>query len=491
MKNEIRLFRILIEYSSLVMIEADPKVENPEEAQPTVQTWVDRHFSYNALIVLFFCMNLLNYMERVVVSGSSEKILEFIRRTVPSHENTYFGALTSGFICGFSIASVLFGYWVTKWDPFKVVSVGLICWFVAAIMSGLAPNYWVLLLARMISGVGEAAFQIVVPSYINEKSPKDKLGSSMALLYAAISIGTALGFMLSGWVSQYYSWRYMYLFAAPLMLPAIIIVYFITYTPKATENDKTTFAGATCALLKMPLFILSFLAEAADVFVCGAYLAFGNQLLIHIGFFDDEATSSLVYGALCCGAGVVGSILGGWALNRYGVKETDSQAKSLLCFSKHFFVCAVISGVFCSFTAFLVHQRTVFLIFFFLGFVGIFMSNISWTLVVLNTAPPLVRPMAMAVATVFYHLCGDVPAPVITGRFLDAWLHWAGENEHRRWLAYLYTHWFILSALIFFILFTLFICILAKRKWKKEEDKDKGEMGESLLGEYPPVVVNE
>jgi len=77
-----------------------------------------------------------------------------------SVENTYFGALTSGFICGFSIASVLFGYWVTKWDPFKVVSVGLICWFLAAIMSGLAPNYWVLLIARMISGVGEAAFQI-------------------------------------------------------------------------------------------------------------------------------------------------------------------------------------------------------------------------------------------------------------------------------------------------------------------------------------------
>lgn len=458
------------------MAETTAGVEWAADTASESQTWVDRHFSYNALVALFFSMNMLNYMERVVTSGSSEKILEFIRSTLPSHENTYFGALTSGFICGFSIASIVFGYWVTKWAPFKVVSVGLSCWLLAALLSGLAPNYWVLLVARMISGVGEAAFQIVVPSYINEKSPKEKLGSSMAWLYAAISIGTALGFMLSGWVSQNYSWRYMYLFAAPLMLPAIVIVYFISFSPmQSSEQEKTTFAGATCALLKMPLFILAFLAEAAAVYVCGAYLAFGNQLLIHIGFFEDEATSSLVYGALCCGAGVVGSVLGGWALNRYGVKEKDSQATALLCFSKHFFISALISGICCGCTAFLVHHRTLFLLFFFLGFVGIFMSNPSWTLIILNAAPPLVRPMAMAVATVFYHLCGDVPAPVVTGRFLDACLHWAGENEHRRWLAYLYTHWFIMTAFILFVVFTLFIAFLAKRRVRKGENGENGE----------------
>ena len=287
-----------------------PTASEESKTENTQQSWVDRKCSYQGLLALFFFMNLLNYLERVVISGSSEKILEFVRKSVPTHENTFFGALTSVFICGFSIASILFGYYVTLFPPFRVVSFGLLCWFCASIASGLAPNYWVLLVARMLSGVGEAAFQIVIPAYINEVSPKEKLGSSMALLYAAISIGTAIGFMLSGWVSQYYSWRLLYLCVAPLMLPAIIILYFVSYEPSKKSEEKMLFVQATWSLLKSPMFICSFLAEAAGVYLCGAYLAFGNQLLLHLGFFTDEAVSSLVYGAICCLAGIVGSVVG-------------------------------------------------------------------------------------------------------------------------------------------------------------------------------------
>ena len=82
---------------------------------------VERRMTPNGFLFLFFIMNTLNYMERVVVSGSSEKILEFIRESIPTHANTYFGALTSIFIGGYSIASIVFGYYVTRVRPFRVV----------------------------------------------------------------------------------------------------------------------------------------------------------------------------------------------------------------------------------------------------------------------------------------------------------------------------------------------------------------------------------
>ena len=50
---------------------------------------VERRMTPNGFLFLFFIMNTLNYMERVVVSGSSEKILEFIRESVSTHVNTY------------------------------------------------------------------------------------------------------------------------------------------------------------------------------------------------------------------------------------------------------------------------------------------------------------------------------------------------------------------------------------------------------------------
>ena len=445
-----------------------PTASEESKTENTQQSWVDRKCSYQGLLALFFFMNLLNYLERVVISGSSEKILEFVRKSVPTHENTFFGALTSVFICGFSIASILFGYYVTLFPPFRVVSFGLLCWFCASIASGLAPNYWVLLVARMLSGVGEAAFQIVIPAYINEVSPKEKLGSSMALLYAAISIGTAIGFMLSGWVSKYYSWRLLYLCVAPLMLPAIIILYFVSYEPSKKSEEKMLFVQATWSLLKSPMFICSFLAEAAGVYLCGAYLAFGNQLLLHLGFFTDEAVSSLVYGAICCLAGIVGSVVGGWTLNRMGVDESFSQTHCLYCYSKHFLICGIFCTVFFSFTVFSVRHHLVFFVAFFFGFTSLFASNPSWTLIVLNSAAPFVRPMALGVATVFYHIFGDVPAPVIVGRFLDLCLHRAGSNPHKQWMSYLYTHWFILLSVIALLFMALCIFGLVRKDYVKE-----------------------
>ena len=453
------------------MMEEEARVKLDTEGNSIQkQSWIDKHVSYTTLLFIFFFANTITYLERVVISGSSEKILEFVRKSIPTHENTYFGALSSAFILGYSVTSVIFGYWVTRKPPFKVTSFGLICWLIASLMSGLAPNYWVLLIARMISGVGEASFHIVVPSYINDTSPRSMLGTSMALLYAGTPIGTALGFILSGWVSQNYSWRYMYLFVAPLMLPLIIIINSISFTPKRDENDKMTFMQATWTLLKKPLFIFACITAAAGIYLCGSYLAFGNQLLIHLGFFDNEAISSLAYGTVCCVAGVVGSWLGGWALNRFGVKETDTPATTMVIFSKHLMVCASICFLFCGLTALVVHSRVLFLLFFFFGFTGIFMSNPSWNLIVLNAAPPLVRPMAIAVSILFNHIFGDVPGPILTGRFLDACLRWAGGDEHRKWLSYVFTHLFILLSLIIVVSAATIVLCITKKAYRKEQE---------------------
>ena len=258
--------------TALVLSETVPSVPEKEKKE----SCIDRTFTFKRLVYLFFVINMLNYAERVVLGGSSTKILEFIRQSIKGNEHTYYGALASAFIIGFSIASVILGYYVTQYPPFRVVSFGLVCWLIAAMGSGLSPNYWFLLVFRLISGVGEAAFQIVIPSYINDYSPKEYLGTAMAWYYAAIPIGTAVGFMGSGYISTYFSWRWSFLGVAPLVIPAIIVLYYINYTQEQDKELKS-FIQTTVELIKAPVFIFAFLGEAFNVFVVAAYTGFGNQ----------------------------------------------------------------------------------------------------------------------------------------------------------------------------------------------------------------------
>lgn len=54
--------------------------------------------------------------------------------------------------------------------------VPLVCyrsiWCCAVALSGIAPNLPVLFIARILSGVGEASFQTVIPPYIDDTAPK-------------------------------------------------------------------------------------------------------------------------------------------------------------------------------------------------------------------------------------------------------------------------------------------------------------------------------
>lgn len=90
----------------------------------------------------------------------------------------------------------------------------------------------------------------------------------------------------------------------------------------------------------------------------------------------------------------------------------------------------------CVTAALCIGNRTLFLLFVFLGCIAIFATNPSWTLVVLNTAPESIRSLAVGIGTTLYHILGDVPAPILIGGLLDSWVQKAGSDETKRYIAY-------------------------------------------------------
>ena len=74
--------------------------------------------------------------------------------------------------------------------------------------------------------------------------------------------------------------------------------------------------------------------------------------------------------------------------------------------------------------------------FFFLGCVAIFAANPSWTLVILKTSPQSIRSLAVGIATIMYHILGDVPAPILIGKVIDFFTQRAAGDEEKLFLVY-------------------------------------------------------
>ena len=83
-----------------------------------------------------------------------------------------------------------------------IVGIGVVLWSLASGASGLATTFVALLLTRCFVGVGEAAYGPVAPAILSDLYPVESRGRILAWFYVAIPVGSALGYVLGGWVAN-------------------------------------------------------------------------------------------------------------------------------------------------------------------------------------------------------------------------------------------------------------------------------------------------
>src|SRR5260221_1220917 len=82
-----------------------------------------------------------------------------------------------------------------------LVGMGVGLWSLASGVPGLAGTLVGLLLTRCLVGVGEAAYGPVAPAIIADLYPTRMRGRMLAWFYMAIPVGSALGYVLGGFVA--------------------------------------------------------------------------------------------------------------------------------------------------------------------------------------------------------------------------------------------------------------------------------------------------
>ncbi|MEC8306851.1 MAG: MFS transporter [Chlamydiota bacterium] len=102
---------------------------------------------------------------------------------------------------------------------------GTLFFYIGTGISGLAPNFWIMILSRLIGGVGAgAAFPNALKLISLSFSPRWN-GMAVTLYIAGVfGMGLCSGLLFGGYVTEYQGWRAMFfliLTTAPLILPAI------------------------------------------------------------------------------------------------------------------------------------------------------------------------------------------------------------------------------------------------------------------------------
>jgi MFS family permease len=293
---------------------------------------------------------------------------------------------------------------------------GVLVWSLATMASGLAAGYRQLLLARSMIGVGEAGFGGVAPTLISDLFPKERRGRMLAYFYVAIPVGSALGFLLGGFVGEHWGWRQAFFVAGGPGVVLGLMALFMAEPPRGAGDgvakaEHRFELRSTLALARTASFVHTTLGLSAMTFALGG-MAYWMPTFFHRerGLPLDEANT--IFGVMTVASGLVGTFAGGW-LGDWLLKRTP---KAYLLVSGW----GMLAGVPFAVIGLLAPQPAVYVPAIFLAQVMVFLNTGPANAVLVNVALPEIRATAIAVSIFVYHLLGDVPSPILIGRASDA-----------------------------------------------------------------------
>jgi MFS family permease len=207
---------------------------------------------------LLLAINLFNYLDRQILSAVQPSIEAQFGRT-----KAEMGLLASMFLISYTFAAPIFGWLGDRWPRWWLVGLGVILWSLASGGTGLATTFGMLILTRALIGVGEGAYGPVAPSLIADLFPVAQRGRKLSWFYAAIPVGSALGYVLGGQMADadHFGWRWAFYVVMP---PGVLlgIACYLMREPKRGQSDAVEHRHAKLAVrLRRQSFVREFCFE--------------------------------------------------------------------------------------------------------------------------------------------------------------------------------------------------------------------------------------
>lgn len=129
--------------------------------------------------------------------------------------------------------------WIGKYIGRKrFLIICIIIFTAASALCGAAPNLAVLIVARILQGMGGGALQPIAQSVLLESFPPAKRGAAMAVYGMGIVVAPIIGPTLGGWITDNYSWRWIFYINLPVGLVAAFMANAFVEDPPYLKGQK-------------------------------------------------------------------------------------------------------------------------------------------------------------------------------------------------------------------------------------------------------------
>ncbi len=206
-----------------------------ERPMAAAQPWVaptDTNPWVAATAVMFG--TLMVFVDTTVVNLS----LPYMAGSLSASINESTWALTS-YLAANAIVLPITGWLANYVGRKRLLMLSLSTFTISSLLCGLAPNLQLLVLFRVIQGLTGGAMQPISQAILLESFPPRDRGKAMGFWSLGIITAPIAGPLIGGWLTQSYSWRWVFLINIPIGIVAITMVQLYIFDPVYIRRATT------------------------------------------------------------------------------------------------------------------------------------------------------------------------------------------------------------------------------------------------------------
>lgn len=232
-----------------------------------------RRYTLFMLVVVFTS----SHVDRQIMGILGQPIKESLMIS-----DTQLGLLTGiMFALFYATLGMPMAMWADRHNRRNLIAFSVFLWSLMTALCGLASNYMQLLLLRIGVGVGEAGSNPPSHSMIADLYPTERRSTAMAIFGTGVNWGILLGFLVGGWVNEFFGWRAAFLLVG---LPGVLLALLVRFTVKEPPRglDRAPGKGLAAEAPIAPPFreVVAFIISNAVL----RHMILGSALVAFAGY---------------------------------------------------------------------------------------------------------------------------------------------------------------------------------------------------------------
>ncbi|WP_225735032.1 MFS transporter [Pseudoclavibacter endophyticus] len=186
-------------------------------------------------IVIIAIMTYLNALD-----GYDVLAMSFTANPVKTDfglSDTELGFLLSAGLIGMAVGAITLGPFADRMGRKRTLVLSLIVNAVGLVISAVSGSFALLLVARIITGLGVGGILACTTVIVSEFSNTKRRGLTISLYASGYPVGATIGGTLAAWLIEHISWHAVFVAGAALTVVAILLVVFVV--PESPEQLNT------------------------------------------------------------------------------------------------------------------------------------------------------------------------------------------------------------------------------------------------------------